>query len=78
MKEKIKKEYLRRLRLILGTQLSAKNKVQAINSLAVPVPQYSFGIVNWRELENEQLDTKNQVALTSYNFHHPKVMIERY
>jgi len=31
------KEYLRRLRLVLGTELSAKNTVQATGSLAVPV-----------------------------------------
>ena len=36
-KEKLKKEYLRRLRLVLSTELSAKNKIQAIGSLAVPV-----------------------------------------
>ena len=36
-KEKMKKEYLRKLRLVLGTLLSAKNKVQVIGSLAVPV-----------------------------------------
>jgi hypothetical protein len=29
-KEKLKKEYLRRLRLVLGTELSIKNKIQAI------------------------------------------------
>ena len=28
-KEKLKKEYLRRLRLVLGTELSSKNKIQA-------------------------------------------------
>jgi len=37
-KEKLKKEYLRRLRLVLGTELSAKNKIQSIGPLAVPVP----------------------------------------
>jgi hypothetical protein len=36
-KEKLKKEYLRRLTLVLGTELSAKNKIQAIGSLTVPV-----------------------------------------
>ena len=34
-KEKLKKEYLRRLRLVLSTELSSKNKIQAIGSLAV-------------------------------------------
>ena len=37
---------MRRLRLVFGTELSAKNKIQAIGSLAVPVLRYSFGIVN--------------------------------
>jgi hypothetical protein len=34
-KEKLKKEYVRRLILILSTELSAKNKMQATGSLAV-------------------------------------------
>jgi hypothetical protein len=45
-KEKLKKEYLRWLRLVLGTKLSTKNKIQAAGSLAVPVLRHSFGIVN--------------------------------
>ena len=36
-KEKLKKKYFRRMRLVLGTELSAKNKIQAIGSFAVPV-----------------------------------------
>jgi hypothetical protein len=42
--EKLKKEYLRRLSLVLGTELSAKNKIQAVGSLAVPVLRYGFGL----------------------------------
>ena len=37
MKEKIRKEYDRRVRLILRTELNGRNKVEAINSLGVPV-----------------------------------------
>ena len=29
-KEKLKKEYLRRLKLVLGTELGTKNKIQAV------------------------------------------------
>jgi len=36
-KEKLKKEYLRKLRLVLNTELSAKNKIQANGSLSVTV-----------------------------------------
>ena len=37
MKEKTRKEYNRRVRLILRTELNGRNKVEAINSLAIPV-----------------------------------------
>jgi hypothetical protein len=57
-KEKLKREYLRRLRLILGTKLSAKNKIHAVGSLAVPVVRYSFGIFSWHQDELQKLDMK--------------------
>jgi len=57
-KEKLKKEYLRRLRLVLGTELSAKNNIQATGSLAVPVLRYSFGIINCHQEELQKLDRK--------------------
>ena len=63
-KEKLKKEYLRRLRLVLGTELSAKNKIQAIGSLTLPVLRYSFGIVNWHQEELQNLDRKTRKLLT--------------
>ena len=76
-KEKLKKEYLRRLRLVLGTELSAKNKIQAIGSLAVPVLRYSFGIINWHQEELQKLDRKTRKLLTIYGQHHPKADVDR-
>ena len=55
-KEKLKKGYLRRLRLVLGTELSKKNKIQAIGSLAVPVLRHNFGIVNWHQEELQKIE----------------------
>ena len=48
MKERLKKEYSRRLRMILKSELNARNKITAIGVLADPVLRYSFGIINWR------------------------------
>jgi hypothetical protein len=48
MEETLKKEYARRLRMILKSELNAKNKITAIGTLAVPVLRYSFSIINWR------------------------------
>jgi hypothetical protein len=51
-------EYIRRLRLILSTKLSAKNKMQATGSLAISVLKYSFEIINWHQEEIQKLDRK--------------------
>ena len=48
MKERLKQEHSRRLRMIMKTELNARNKITAIRALAVPVLRYSFGIINWR------------------------------
>ena len=59
-KDKLKKEYLRRLRLVFGTELSAKNKIQAIGSLALQALRYTFGISNWHQEELQKLDRKTR------------------
>ena len=47
MKEKIRKECIRRVRSILKTQLNWRNKLTAINTLAIPVVTYSFNVIDW-------------------------------
>jgi len=37
MKERLKKEYTRRLKMIFKSELHAKNKIRAIGALAVPI-----------------------------------------
>jgi len=61
----------------LGTELSAKNKIQAIGSLAVPVLRYSFGIVNRHQEELQKLDWKTRKLLTIHGQHHPKADVDR-
>jgi len=75
-KETLKKEYLRRLKLVLGTELSAKNRIQAIGSLAVPVLRYSFGIFNWHREELQKLDWKTRKILTIHGQHHPMADVD--
>ena len=49
MKVKIREEYKRRIKLVLKSELNARNKIAAINTLAVPVILYSYEslIGNW-------------------------------
>jgi hypothetical protein len=76
-KENLKKEHLRRLRLFLGTELSAKNKILTIGSLAVPVLRYSFGVINWHQEELQKLDRKTRELLTIHGQYHPKADVDR-
>jgi hypothetical protein len=77
MKERLKKEYTRGLRMVLKSELNAKNKIIAIGALAVPVLRYSFGIINWRLGEIKKIDRKTRKILTMYKMHHPKADIDR-
>ena len=56
MKVKIKKEYKRWIKLVLNSKLSARNRIAAINTLAVPVVLYSYGIIDWKLNEIQDLD----------------------
>ena len=76
MKEKIRKEYYRRVRLILRTELNERNKMEAINSLAVPVVQYSYGIIDWKISEIKKIDTKTRELLNMHKMLHPKADVE--
>ena len=60
MKERLKREYSRRLRMILKSELNARNKITAIGALAVPVLRYNFGIINWRTEEIKKTDRKTR------------------
>jgi hypothetical protein len=75
-KENLKKEYLRRLRLVLETELHAKNKIQATGALAVSVLRYSFGIINWYQEELRKLDRKTRKLLTIRGQHHQKAEVD--
>ena len=64
IKKKVKAEYIRRLKKIVKTGLTNKNKITAINQLAVAVLSYGFGIINWNQTELNSLDIKTRKILT--------------
>ena len=61
----------------LKSELKSANKLEAINTLAVPVVTYSFDIINWTLQELAKLDTKTRRFLTTYKMHHPKSDVDR-
>ena len=72
MKEKIRKECYRRARTILKTELNSANRIEGINTLSMPVVQYSFNRINWTLPNLRRIDTIERKLLTYYKMHHPK------
>ena len=64
MREKLTKEYFKRVKSICKTELTTKNKIQSINQLALPVLSYGFGIVEWPQYQINAIDIKTRKLLT--------------
>ncbi|XP_039276282.1 uncharacterized protein LOC111058333 [Nilaparvata lugens] len=77
VKRKMKDTYLTRLRRLLKTQLNGNNMFKAINTYAIPVLTYSFGVVCWTATDLEDLMRSTRVLLTKFRAHHPKACMER-
>ena len=64
IKDALKKEFYRKNRIVWKSLLSASNKVKAFNSVCVGVLSYSFGVINWTEVELEELDIRVRKKMT--------------
>ena len=79
MKKKFSKEYLRRLRLILGSKLSGRSKIIAVNTWAVSVMRYGAGILKVNTDELKSLDRRTRKFMTMYGaLHEVKVILTGY
>ena len=47
-------------------------EIEAIDTLAMSVVQYSFNVINWTLQDIRGIDTKIRKMLTSYKMHHTK------
>ena len=52
------------IKIIQKTNLTAKNKITAINQLAVPALQYKFGMIDWPQNINVQIVIRTRKYLT--------------
>ncbi|XP_045477915.1 uncharacterized protein LOC123683061 [Harmonia axyridis] len=76
-KEEVEKELFSRIKKVLNTQLSAKNKMTAINIWAIPAFIYTAGVLTWSRTDLERLDRETRTTLTQYCVLHPNSAIER-
>jgi len=66
------------LRLILSSELSGRNKLQAINALALQIIRYTAGIVHWPVNVLEELDRQTGKLLTIHRGLHPRSHVDRF
>ena len=48
IKINIKKDYKWWIKLVLSSEVNARNRIAAINTLAVPVILYNYGVIAWK------------------------------
>ena len=65
------------MRSSLRNELNARNRINAISSLALPVVTNSFTVINWSLTEIKKVDTKIRKLLSMHRMHHPNSDINR-
>jgi len=63
----INSEYKHHLHKVLSSHLVGKYCIQAINTFAVPLLQYSAGLISWTKSELCQLDVKTRKLLSVHH-----------
>jgi hypothetical protein len=77
MKNLVTKEYFRRVKKVLRSQLHGRNCIQAINTWAVPVVRYGAGVLSWKKGETRALDVKTRKLMRIHGAHHPQGDVDR-
>ena len=77
IKATLHNKFLDRLHSILKSKLDGKNVFKAINTYAIPILTYSFGVIGWTKTELEELERKIRTTMTQYRSHHPKGNMDR-
>ena len=72
MKEKIEKEYLRRVKLLARSKLYAGNLIRGINAWAIGVVRYTAGILDWTEGDLKKMDVKTRKILSMAGAFHTR------
>ena len=77
MKDKIRKEYLRRTRKLIETKLPSRNLIKGINTWAVPLVRYSGPFLKWTRDELKQMDQRTRKLMTMHKALHPRDDVDR-
>ena len=76
-KERVIKEYMKRIHKIWSSELYSNNKVIGHNTFTIPVLTPIFGIIKWTKEELEQVDVKARKILSCNGSFHVNSDIDR-
>jgi hypothetical protein len=77
IKQRLTQQFTGRVTKLVKSKLIGKNLFKALNTYAIPVLSYSFGVIKWTREELRRLRTTVSRLLTKYRMHHPKSAVER-
>ena len=77
MKDKIRKEYLRRTGKQLETKLSSRNFIKGISTWGVHLVRYSGPFLKLTRDELKQMDQRTRKLMTLHKALHPRDDVER-
>ena len=72
IKENLKSEYFRRVKLLAQSKLYGGNAIKGINSWAVSVIHYTAGIIDWTAKELKTIDIRTRKIMTMAGMFHLK------
>jgi hypothetical protein len=78
IKENLEKQFYLRIKSILKSKLNGNNLIKAVNTYAVPLLTYSFGVIKWSKTNLQNINIQTRVLFTKFCKHHPKSAIERF
>jgi hypothetical protein len=78
IKENLEKQFYLRIKSILKSKLNDNNLIKAVNTYAVPLLTYSFGVIKWSKTNLQNINIQTRVLFTKFCKHHPKSAIERF
>ena len=64
IKEKVKSEYIRRVKKLIRSQLNGANVIAGINAFVVGIIRYGAGVLHWRKEELESINIKTRRSMT--------------
>lgn len=77
IKKELNRQYQQRLTRVLNTKLNSKHIFKAINTFAIPLLTYSFGIIKWSTTDLENINILTRSQLTKHRKLHPNSCKER-